>query len=57
MKQMVILSDKGGTGKTSLTVAFAHLAIGWEYLIHTSLTQAFPLRGFANLTRLINQET
>ena len=26
MKQLVILSGKGGTGKTSLTAAFAHLA-------------------------------
>ncbi|MFZ5809822.1 MAG: ATP-binding protein [Chloroflexota bacterium] len=28
MKQLVILSGKGGTGKTSLTAAFAHLA--WQ---------------------------
>ncbi|RLC78087.1 MAG: (4Fe-4S)-binding protein, partial [Chloroflexi bacterium] len=26
MKQIVILSGKGGTGKTSLAAAFAHLA-------------------------------
>ncbi|RPH57749.1 MAG: (4Fe-4S)-binding protein, partial [Chloroflexi bacterium] len=26
MKQLVILSGKGGTGKTCLTAAFAHLA-------------------------------
>ncbi len=26
MKQLVILSGKGGTGKTSITAAFAHLA-------------------------------
>ena len=26
MKQIVILSGKGGTGKTSVTAAFAHLA-------------------------------
>ena len=26
MKQLVILSGKGGTGKTSVTAAFAHLA-------------------------------
>ena len=25
MKEMVIISGKGGTGKTSLTAAFAHL--------------------------------
>ena len=27
MKQIVILSGKGGTGKTSVTAAFAHLAV------------------------------
>ena len=26
MKQLIVLSGKGGTGKTSLTAAFAHLA-------------------------------
>ncbi len=26
MKQVVILSGKGGTGKTSITAAFSHLA-------------------------------
>jgi MinD superfamily P-loop ATPase len=28
VKQLVILSGKGGTGKTSVTAAFAHLAVG-----------------------------
>ena len=28
MKELVILSGKGGTGKTSLTAAFATLATG-----------------------------
>jgi len=31
MKQLVILSGKGGTGKTSLTAAFAHLASQSQY--------------------------
>ena len=31
MKQLVILSGKGGTGKTSLTAAFAHLASQSNY--------------------------
>lgn len=31
MKQLVILSGKGGTGKTSLTAAFAHLASQSRY--------------------------
>ena len=31
MKQLVILSGKGGTGKTSLTAAFAHLASLSDY--------------------------
>ena len=26
MKQIVVLSDKGGTGKTTVTAALAHLA-------------------------------
>ena len=31
MKQLVILSGKGGTGKTSVTAAFAHLAdVGFD---------------------------
>ncbi|MCK4898209.1 MAG: P-loop NTPase, partial [Anaerolineales bacterium] len=28
MKQLVILSGKGGTGKTTVTAALAHLAAG-----------------------------
>ena len=31
MKQLVILSGKGGTGKTSVTAAFAHLASQGRY--------------------------
>lgn len=31
MKQLIVLSGKGGTGKTSLTAAFAHLASQGEY--------------------------
>ncbi len=32
MKQLVILSGKGGTGKTSITAAFAHLAFESKFL-------------------------
>ena len=31
MRQLVVLSGKGGTGKTSVTAAFAHLASEGEY--------------------------
>jgi len=40
MKQLVVLSGKGGTGKTSLTAAFAHLASQSRYAEQTVLADA-----------------
>jgi MinD superfamily P-loop ATPase len=40
MKQLVILSGKGGTGKTSVTAAFAHLAAQRDSRVHTVLADA-----------------
>lgn len=40
MKQLVILSGKGGTGKTSLTAAFAHLASQSRYADQIILADA-----------------
>jgi MinD superfamily P-loop ATPase len=40
MKQLVILSGKGGTGKTSVTAAFAHLAAQGDSRVHTVLADA-----------------
>jgi len=40
MKQLVILSGKGGTGKTSLVAAFAHLAHDGFYPLQAVLTDA-----------------
>ena len=40
MKQLVILSGKGGTGKTSLTAAFAHLAHSGKTPTHAVLADA-----------------
>jgi MinD superfamily P-loop ATPase len=40
MKQLVILSGKGGTGKTSIAAAFAHLAHEGPYPIQTVLVDA-----------------
>ncbi len=40
MKQLVILSGKGGTGKTSVTAAFAHLAAEGENPIPAVLADA-----------------
>ncbi len=40
MKQLVILSGKGGTGKTSLVAAFAHLAHDGLYPLRAVLTDA-----------------
>lgn len=40
MKQIVILSGKGGTGKTSLTAAFAHLAARREPEVRLVLADA-----------------
>lgn len=40
MKQLVILSGKGGTGKTSLTAAFAHLASRGRYAGQVILADA-----------------
>jgi MinD superfamily P-loop ATPase len=40
MKQLVILSGKGGTGKTSLAAAFAHLALDGRFPIQAVLADA-----------------
>ena len=40
MKQLVILSGKGGTGKTSVAAAFAHLAHDGPYPLKTVLADA-----------------
>jgi MinD superfamily P-loop ATPase len=40
MKQLVILSGKGGTGKTSLAAAFAHLAYEGEHPVRAVLADA-----------------
>ncbi len=40
MKQLVVLSGKGGTGKTSLTAAFAHLASQGHYAGQVILADA-----------------
>lgn len=40
MKQLVILSGKGGTGKTSISAAFAHLASNSKPLIRAVLADA-----------------
>jgi MinD superfamily P-loop ATPase len=40
MKQIIILSGKGGTGKTSVTAALAHLAIEGEIPVQAVLTDA-----------------
>jgi MinD superfamily P-loop ATPase len=40
MKQLVILSGKGGTGKTSVAAAFAHLAAEGEHPIRAILADA-----------------
>jgi MinD superfamily P-loop ATPase len=40
MKQLVILSGKGGTGKTSVAAAFAHLSAEGDNTIHAVLADA-----------------
>lgn len=40
MKQLVILSGKGGTGKTSVTAAFSHLAVQGEQSVRAVLADA-----------------
>jgi MinD superfamily P-loop ATPase len=40
MKQLVILSGKGGTGKTSVAAAFAHLAHAGPWKLNTILADA-----------------
>ncbi len=40
MKQLVILSGKGGTGKTSVAAAFAHLAAEGEPPVRAVLADA-----------------
>ena len=54
MKQLVILSGKGGTGKTSVTAAFAHLAAEGEMPIHTVLADADV--DAANLELVLNPQ-
>ena len=54
MKQLVMLSGKGGTGKTSLTAAFAHLAAEGELPMRTVLVDADV--DAANLELLIEPE-
>jgi MinD superfamily P-loop ATPase len=44
MKQLVILSGKGGTGKTSVTAAFAHLALSDSALILYDTNRDAPVR-------------
>ena len=39
-KQLIILSGKGGTGKTSITAAFAHLASQSQHLVSAVLVDA-----------------
>ena len=40
MKQLIILSGKGGTGKTSVAAAFAHLAAEGESQMRAVLADA-----------------
>lgn len=40
MKQLVVLSGKGGTGKTSVTAAFAHLAFEGSFPVQVVLADA-----------------
>ena len=40
MKQLVVLSGKGGTGKTSLAAAFAHLACEGSLPLQVALADA-----------------
>jgi MinD superfamily P-loop ATPase len=54
MKQLVILSGKGGTGKTSLTAAFAHLAAEGDRPMRAVLVDADV--DAANLELLIEPE-
>jgi MinD superfamily P-loop ATPase len=55
MKQLVILSGKGGTGKTSVTAAFAHLAVEGENPIPAILADADV--DAANLELVLAPET
>ncbi len=54
MKQLVILSGKGGTGKTSLAAAFAHLAYAGSFPLRAVLTDADV--DAANLELVLNPE-
>lgn len=54
MKQLVMLSGKGGTGKTSLTAAFAHLAAEGDHPMRAVLVDADV--DAANLELLIEPE-
>ena len=54
MKQLVILSGKGGTGKTSVTAAFAHLSANDERSIKSVFVDADV--DAANLSLVLNPE-
>jgi MinD superfamily P-loop ATPase len=54
MRQMVILSGKGGTGKTSLAASFAHLAAASPFPLRAVLADADV--DAANLELLLNPE-
>jgi MinD superfamily P-loop ATPase len=55
MKQLVVLSGKGGTGKTSVTAAFAHLAAEGDIPIHAVLADADV--DAANLELVLDPQT
>ena len=54
MKQLVILSGKGGSGKTSVTAAFAHLAAQGDHPVQAVLVDADV--DAANLELVLNPE-
>lgn len=54
MKQIVILSGKGGTGKTSVSAAFAHLSSSPDYSISSVFVDADV--DAANLNLVLNPE-
>lgn len=54
MKQLVILSGKGGTGKTSVAAAFAHLAAAGEPAVRAVLADADV--DAANLELVLNPQ-
>ena len=54
LKQLVILSGKGGTGKTSLTAAFSHLASQVDWDVQVVLADADV--DASNLELVLNPE-